>query len=54
MNTQELDKLTKYYMGIIQENKLMFKDYELKCWQQAYKDMEKKYDKNLEDGNKSR
>jgi len=54
MNTQELDKLTKYYMGIIQENNLMFEDYELKCWQQAYKDMEKKNDKNLEDGNKSR
>ena len=31
----------------------MFEDYELKCWQQAYKDMERKNDKNLENGNKS-
>ncbi len=54
MNTQELDKLTEYYKSIIEENDLMFEDYELKCWQQAYKDMEKKYDKNLENGNKSR
>lgn len=54
MNTQELNKLTKYYIKIVEENKLMFDDYKHKCWQQAYKDMEKKYDKNLENGNKSR
>lgn len=53
MNTQELNSLTKYYIKIIEENNLMFQDYQLKCWQQAYRDMEKKYDKNLEDGNKS-
>ena len=54
MNTQELDKLTEYYKSIIEENDLMFEDYELKCWQQAYKDVERKNDKNLENGNKSR
>lgn len=53
MNTQELDKLTEYYKSIIEENDLMFEDYELKCWQQAYKDVERKNDKNLENGNKS-
>lgn len=53
MNTQELNSLTKYYMKIIEENNLMFQDYQLKCWQQAYRDMEKKYDENMEDGNKS-
>ena len=39
MNTQELNKLTKYYMSIVEENDLVFPDYELKCWQEAYKQL---------------
>jgi len=53
MNTQELNRLTMYYIRIIEENKLMFEGYKEKCWQQAYKDTEKKNGKNLENGNKS-
>lgn len=53
MNTQKLNKLTKYYIKIVEENKLMFDGYKLKCWQQAYRDTERENDKNLENGNKS-
>ena len=46
MDSDELDKLHRYYIKIVEENLLFFPNYQAKCFKNALKIMEKKNVKN--------
>ena len=54
MNIQELDKKIYYLVNIVEENSLYFPDYILVCKEEAFKQMEKNNDKDMENGNQPR
>jgi len=54
MNIHELNKISKYLIKIVQENRLFFPNYRLVCWEEALKQMEKNNDKDMENGNQPR
>ena len=54
MNTQEYDKIRYHLVKIVEENSLYFPDYILVCKEEAFKQMEKNNDKDMENGHQSR